>query len=437
MKLIKSLGIQERVNSKGTKVKCTWAVFECPVCKNHVERPQSKGQRNKSCGDKECRKATLKYNYSAYKRNPDATTNNPHYNSFKQHIIKLRNKVNVDIAKTSELWDEYGSTYTELRLSNPGTRITSKVVNGRIIFDIMTTTKHKTKVYAPKDTNYSADKLYILECKGMYKIGIANDIDARIKTLQTGNPFVITCIYSKKLDDPMSLEKYLHSTYKDNNIMLEWFNFDSKTLDNIIQYIEDTVIDTKWIGGTVLKEIPIVSTVKVGEKDYIGLQIKAADKYTSLAKNQNTRTVVETVIDTTPVKRNKINRDKRIVNMYIATKGRYGGAKNLPNSINTIDKFTKVITPIIESKGEEPLSVTIQDDEIQVVKTSTLCTRPVSIEKLDKSTEEVLQEYSSGKEAAESVNGTSAHIIACCRGNRKTHAGYKWRYKATLSDTTI
>ena len=57
MKLIKTTDSKpESINS--TRLK-RYGLFECPVCKCYVERPLSHGKRNKSCGKKECRKATF------------------------------------------------------------------------------------------------------------------------------------------------------------------------------------------------------------------------------------------------------------------------------------------------------------------------------------------------------------------------------------------
>ena len=40
----------------------------------------------------------------------------------------------------------------------------------------------------------------------------------------------------------------------------------------------------------------------------------------------------------------------------------------------------------------------------------------------------LIQRYNSAAEAARSINGNKAHITACCKGKRKTHAGYVWSY---------
>lgn len=42
---------------------------------------------------------------------------------------------------------------------------------------------------------------------------------------------------------------------------------------------------------------------------------------------------------------------------------------------------------------------------------------------------EFICEHNSVSDAAESVNGSEAHISSCCRGKRKTHKGFVWKYE--------
>jgi len=65
--------------------------------------------------------------------------------------------------------------------------------------------------------------LYILSCNGLYKIGITSDINRRIKTLQTGNPYTITLEYIEERYRPEMAENYLHKCFKKNRVSGEWF----------------------------------------------------------------------------------------------------------------------------------------------------------------------------------------------------------------------
>lgn len=65
--------------------------------------------------------------------------------------------------------------------------------------------------------------------------------------------------------------------------------------------------------------------------------------------------------------------------------------------------------------------------EILSATDATKTIRSKSVAKLDKITEEILEIYSSVREA-ESKNGNSRHITQVCKGKRKSAAGYKWKY---------
>lgn len=54
--------------------------------------------------------------------------------------------------------------------------------------------------------------------------------------------------------------------------------------------------------------------------------------------------------------------------------------------------------------------------------------KSMPVQALDPSTGEVVHEFQSTKEAGRK-GFNSGHICACCRGERKTHKGYCWRYK--------
>jgi len=56
------------------------------------------------------------------------------------------------------------------------------------------------------------------------KIGVTNDIDKRLKTLQTGNPEKLKVIwYEDGLLEPTKLERHLHRQFASNRLNGEWF----------------------------------------------------------------------------------------------------------------------------------------------------------------------------------------------------------------------
>ena len=79
--------------------------------------------------------------------------------------------------------------------------------------------------------------IYIIKCNEFYKIGIANDLDSRISSLQTGNPYILEIYFAKKHRLAEQLEKYLHNHFIKKQISGEWFKLnenDLKEAKNII-----------------------------------------------------------------------------------------------------------------------------------------------------------------------------------------------------------
>ena len=67
-----------------------------------------------------------------------------------------------------------------------------------------------------------------------YKIGKTKDITSRLKALKTGNPDLQVIATVKSIDYDC-LEKYLHWTYRQNNISCEWFSFTDDELQDLIR----------------------------------------------------------------------------------------------------------------------------------------------------------------------------------------------------------
>ena len=75
--------------------------------------------------------------------------------------------------------------------------------------------------------------LYLIESGGLYKIGISQDINKRLKGLQTGSPHPVRCIaYYTTKESARSVEGKLHKLFHKYRLSGEWFDFEGKfTLD--------------------------------------------------------------------------------------------------------------------------------------------------------------------------------------------------------------
>lgn len=74
------------------------------------------------------------------------------------------------------------------------------------------------------------DKLYI-------KIGVAVDIGLRIKSLQTGNPFILTIFGEKYFKNSYSIENEIHKKFISYNLKNEWFLLTKEQLKEIKEFL--------------------------------------------------------------------------------------------------------------------------------------------------------------------------------------------------------
>lgn len=68
--------------------------------------------------------------------------------------------------------------------------------------------------------------VYLISDTEDYKVGVSNNVEKRIKTLQTGNKKRLDVIVKFETNTPYKLEHWLHRTYQPykNNRLGEWFS---------------------------------------------------------------------------------------------------------------------------------------------------------------------------------------------------------------------
>jgi predicted GIY-YIG superfamily endonuclease len=82
--------------------------------------------------------------------------------------------------------------------------------------------------------------VYLLKCNEYYKIGVANCIELRVKTFQTGNPYKITFLKKWSVKDPYNAEGIIHVVMKHKLHKNEWFVLDEndiKKINEVIYYL--------------------------------------------------------------------------------------------------------------------------------------------------------------------------------------------------------
>lgn len=70
--------------------------------------------------------------------------------------------------------------------------------------------------------------LYLILCKadrddGLYKIGIANDVESRLAQLQTGSPFELEIMECYEFGNSEIAERAIHQAYAKDRFRGEWF----------------------------------------------------------------------------------------------------------------------------------------------------------------------------------------------------------------------
>jgi Meiotically up-regulated gene 113 len=75
-----------------------------------------------------------------------------------------------------------------------------------------------------------ATLVYLVEAGGLYKIGVTNNMRARLKSIQTGNPHKATVVRCIEHPLPRSLETELHQQFSGCRMEGEWFRLDSEAV---------------------------------------------------------------------------------------------------------------------------------------------------------------------------------------------------------------
>lgn len=82
--------------------------------------------------------------------------------------------------------------------------------------------------------------VYLLGCGDYYKIGYSKNMQSRLSSIRTSNPFEVELLATFECTDGryLDLEKLLHEKFKDSKHKLEWFNKDF-TVEDFLQACKD------------------------------------------------------------------------------------------------------------------------------------------------------------------------------------------------------
>jgi hypothetical protein len=72
-----------------------------------------------------------------------------------------------------------------------------------------------------------------------YKIGISNNVESRLKELNTATPFDMTIVFKKHFKDFHLIENYVQNTFINKHIRGEWFELSVYDVNSIKSFLEN------------------------------------------------------------------------------------------------------------------------------------------------------------------------------------------------------
>jgi len=115
-----------------------------------------------------------------------------------------------------------------------------------------------------------------------YKIGKSHDAVNRVSELQTGNSTPLKLIASFKTYDYTLLEKILHNTFKNNNILREWFKFEPQILHEVLSIMYNACVKVNKESD--FYEEPIINNIIKNNLSYKNSQGKTEHKCNDCGK---------------------------------------------------------------------------------------------------------------------------------------------------------
>jgi hypothetical protein len=78
------------------------------------------------------------------------------------------------------------------------------------------------------------ENLYIIKCNEFYKIGVANDLESRLASLQTGNPYPLVVLACFEFPNAGIVERALHQAFASVRSRGEWFALGGADLESLL-----------------------------------------------------------------------------------------------------------------------------------------------------------------------------------------------------------
>ena len=80
-----------------------------------------------------------------------------------------------------------------------------------------------SRLVVPKSKPRPTYLYLIREEHGLYKVGIAQDVDVRLSTLQSATPYTLTVCVTVAVKNALQAESFVHSALTAHHVRGEWF----------------------------------------------------------------------------------------------------------------------------------------------------------------------------------------------------------------------
>lgn len=124
---------------------------------------------------------------------------------------------------------EYAENITTLMPDLVGKK---KYYQLRMFFNAINRAERRKKI------SEKGDHIYIVKCKQFYKIGIASNFEARLNSLQCGNPYELEIVMAVRKNNAKKLERELHNGLSIFNHKREWFLLEEDFVKDLKEFIE-------------------------------------------------------------------------------------------------------------------------------------------------------------------------------------------------------
>jgi hypothetical protein len=307
---------------------------------------------------------------------------------------------------------------------------------------------NKTKIIVGHNKNLKkvSSNIYLIKSGAYTKIGITENVNKRLRSLNNSNPTGVELIASwDYAEQSYEVEQYLHKKYKKYNKSLEWFCLTQEQIDEISNQLTNKKI-LKEIAEFKNKEYnDKIQSIKLKNQKLVDERISAYEESKRQSREANKKPVIETVHEWDErFEHDRTNQIEATTTHGMSKTSLYKAWQTMKKVYGVCEEWQK-FEPFKEAVEEEynkytedqiariyplnkgligPNNYTIKPKADHVVKSTVA----KAVEQLDKDGC-VIAEYRTVTEAAKAVDGIASKISAVCRGTRKTHADYKWRYK--------